>query len=92
MLEAIYESGFSVHSHGFRPSRSCHTCLAEVKRTFTGVKWFMKHNTAQMICLSKKEYIMVILRSYLGDIIPAAERGMFTILVVEDVSEYGINF
>ena len=42
MLEAIYEPGFSVHSHGFRPNRSCHTCLTEVKRTFTGVKWFVE--------------------------------------------------
>ena len=42
MLEAIYEPGFSVHSHGFRPNRSCHTCLLEVKRTFTGVKWFVE--------------------------------------------------
>lgn len=41
MLEAIYEPGFSVHSHGFRPNRSCHTCLTEVKRTFTGVKCFI---------------------------------------------------
>ena len=42
MLEAIYKSGFSVHSHGFRPNQSCHTCLAEVKRTFIGVKWFIE--------------------------------------------------
>lgn len=25
ILEAIYEAGFSQHSHGFRPNRSCHT-------------------------------------------------------------------
>lgn len=42
MLEAIYEPGFSDRSHGFRPNRSCHTCLSEVKRTFTGAKWFVE--------------------------------------------------
>lgn len=42
MLEAIYEPGFSAHSHGFRPNRSCHTCLSEIKKTFTGVKWFVE--------------------------------------------------
>ena len=42
ILEAIYEPGFSDHSHGFRPNRSCHTCLGQVQRTFTGVKWFVE--------------------------------------------------
>lgn len=42
LLEAIYEPNFSEHSHGFRPDRSCHTCLGEIKRTFTGTKWFVE--------------------------------------------------
>ena len=42
LLEAIYEPTFSANSHGFRPNRSCHTCLGEVQRTFTGVKWIVE--------------------------------------------------
>ena len=42
ILESIYESTFSPHSHGFRPKRSCHTALLEVKTRFTGVKWFVE--------------------------------------------------
>lgn len=42
ILEAIYESGFSQHSHGFRPNRSCHTALTEVQNTFTGAKWIVE--------------------------------------------------
>lgn len=42
ILEAIYESGFSQHSHGFRPNRSCHTALIEVQNTFTGAKWVVE--------------------------------------------------
>ena len=42
LLEAIYEPGFSVHSHGFRPNRSCHTALLEVQTTFTGAKWVVE--------------------------------------------------
>lgn len=42
LLEAIYEPNFSEHSHGFRPDRSCHTCLGEIKRTFTGTKWLVE--------------------------------------------------
>lgn len=32
ILEAIYEPTFATFSHGFRPKRSCHTALAEVKK------------------------------------------------------------
>lgn len=42
ILETIYEPRFSKHSHGFRPNRSCHTALAEIEKTFTGVKWFVE--------------------------------------------------
>lgn len=42
ILEAIYEAGFSQHSHGFRPNRSCHTALTEVQNTFTGAKWIVE--------------------------------------------------
>ena len=34
ILEAIYEPTFSKNSHGFRPKRSCHTALAQVKKNF----------------------------------------------------------
>lgn len=42
LLEAIYEPNFSDNSHGFRPNRSCHTCLGQIKRVFTGTKWFVE--------------------------------------------------
>ncbi|KIL36581.1 maturase [Gordoniibacillus kamchatkensis] len=42
ILESIYEGTFSPHSHGFRPKRSCHTALLEVKTRFTGMKWFVE--------------------------------------------------
>jgi len=41
ILEAIYEPTFSEASHGFRPGRSCHTALAQVKK-MTGVRWWVE--------------------------------------------------
>ena len=38
LLEAIYEPAFSNRSHGFRPKRSCHTALSQIKDSFTGVR------------------------------------------------------
>jgi group II intron reverse transcriptase/maturase len=42
ILAAIYESNFSDMSHGFRPDKSCHTALLQVKKNFTGVKWWVE--------------------------------------------------
>jgi group II intron reverse transcriptase/maturase len=42
LLEAFYEPRFSVHSHGFRPERGCHTALAEIYRTWKGCHWFIE--------------------------------------------------
>ena len=42
ILESIYENNFSEMSHGFRPKRSCHTALAQVRDRFTGAKWFIE--------------------------------------------------
>ena len=42
ILERIYELTFHHQSHGFRPGRSCHTALAQIQRTYTGVKLFVE--------------------------------------------------
>lgn len=42
ILEAIYEGKFQESSHGFRPKRSCHTALEQVKLTFTAARWFIE--------------------------------------------------
>ncbi len=42
ILEAIYEPTFSEASHGFRPQRSCHTALEQVKNEMYGVRWWVE--------------------------------------------------
>ena len=42
VLESIYEPIFSENSHGFRPNRSCHTALKQIKNTFRGANWFIE--------------------------------------------------
>jgi group II intron reverse transcriptase/maturase len=42
ILEAVYEPVFSVYSHGFRPNKSCHTALKDLKNRFNGTKWFIE--------------------------------------------------
>jgi len=42
VLEAYYEPQFSDLSHGFRPSRGCHTALSTIERVWKGTKWFIE--------------------------------------------------
>lgn len=42
LLEAIFEPNMSECSHGFRPKRSCHTALTQVRREFKGATWFVE--------------------------------------------------
>jgi retron-type reverse transcriptase len=42
ILEAIYEPLFSNQSHGFRPQRSSHTALEQVKTKMTGTRWWVE--------------------------------------------------
>jgi len=42
LLERVYEPIFCDSSHGFRSNRSCHTALRSIKRTWTGVKWYIE--------------------------------------------------
>jgi group II intron reverse transcriptase/maturase len=46
LLDAYYDVQFSTHSHGFRPGRGCHTALDEVRRTWTGTRWFVEGDIA----------------------------------------------
>lgn len=42
ILESIYEPIFSEHSHGFRPGRSCHSALREIRKQWSGIKWVIE--------------------------------------------------
>ena len=42
ILEAIYEPVFYDTSHGFRPNKSCHTALYQVKNTGKGTNWVIE--------------------------------------------------
>lgn len=42
ILEAVYEPVFLKNSHGFRPNKSCHTALTDIKYGFPGTRWFIE--------------------------------------------------
>ncbi len=42
ILEALYEPMFLESSHGFRPGRSCHTALMQIKSKCRGTNWVIE--------------------------------------------------
>lgn len=42
LLQAIYEPIFKDTSHGFRPGKSCHTALTQIKTTCKGTNWVIE--------------------------------------------------
>jgi retron-type reverse transcriptase len=45
LLEEIFERKepyFSPYSHGFRPGKSCHTALKQIKTNWTAIPWYIK--------------------------------------------------
>ena len=42
ILEEIFEPKFLETSHGFRPSKGCHSALEQIRLNWTGISWFLK--------------------------------------------------
>ena len=67
ILESIYEPNFSDRSHGFRPERSCHTALTQVKERFTGAKWFIEGDIKGFFDNIDHHTLIVILKRKIED-------------------------
>lgn len=67
ILESIYDPTFSIYSHGFRPSRSCHTALLQIQRNFTGIKWFVEGDIKSYFDTIDHHTLINILRRRIND-------------------------
>ncbi len=67
ILESIYEPTFSNSSHGFRPNRSSHTALLQIKSIFTGTKWFVEGDIKACFDSFNHQTLIQILRKRIKD-------------------------
>jgi group II intron reverse transcriptase/maturase len=67
LLEAYYEPQFSDRSHGFRPSRGCHTALREIYYNWKGTTWFIEGDIRGCFDNLDHEILMSILREKILD-------------------------
>lgn len=58
ILEAIFEPTFSENSHGFRPNRSCHSALRQVKTQFGGASFFIEGDISK--CFDSFDHKLLI--------------------------------
>lgn len=67
ILEAIYEPSFSATSHGFRPEKSCHSALKDIKTKFQIATWFIEGDIAQCFPSIDHNKLMEILGMRIKD-------------------------
>jgi group II intron reverse transcriptase/maturase len=67
LLEAYYEPQFSLHAHGFRPGRGCHTALQDITQHWRGVKWFIEGDICSFYDRIDHTILLNILREKIQD-------------------------
>jgi group II intron reverse transcriptase/maturase len=67
LLNELYESSFSDHSYGFRPNRSCHSCLNEVYLKFKGTVWWIDADIKGCFDNINHEILLNILKEKIRD-------------------------
>ncbi len=67
ILEAIYEPTFAESSHGFRPERSCHTALEQIKSKMTGTRWWVEGDIKGFFDHVDHEILLRILNKRITD-------------------------
>ena len=67
LLEPYYEPRFSDHSHGFRPGRSCHSALREVRYKWKGTVWFIEGDIKGCFDNIDHEVLLSIIRRDVRD-------------------------
>jgi RNA-directed DNA polymerase len=85
LLEQIYEPLFSQRSHGFRPGRSCHTALDNIRATWTGVKWLVDVDVVGFFDNIDHDVLLALLGKRIADRrFIAIIRGMLKAGYIED--------
>lgn len=67
ILEPIFEPTFSNNSHGFRPNRSCHTALRQVKTQFGSASFFIEGDISKCFDRIDHNILMNLLKERISD-------------------------
>ena len=86
ILEAIYEPRFCPESHGFRPGRSQHTCLKQIRRDFRGTVWYIEGDISKCFDEIDHKVIETLLKRDIQDHkwIELVNKGLKTKILLPD--------
>ncbi len=86
VLEAVFEPRFHSSSHGFRPGRSQHTCMRQIRRDFRGVKWFIEGDISKCFDEINHNTIRKELEKHIQDkrFVGLVTRGLRTKVLMPD--------
>eukprot|EP00455_Lapot_gusevi_P030080 TRINITY_DN3226_c0_g3_i1.p1 TRINITY_DN3226_c0_g3~~TRINITY_DN3226_c0_g3_i1.p1 ORF type:complete len:772 (-),score=-170.68 TRINITY_DN3226_c0_g3_i1:2552-4867(-) len=78
LLEAVYESNFSSYSHGFRPGRSIHTAIKEVRKTFVRSTWVIEGDISKFFDTVNHDILINLLKKRIDDnkLIKLIQKGL----------------
>lgn len=66
-LEQIYEPVFLDTSHGFRPSRGCHSALESIGMNWTDISWFLEFEVEKCYDIMNRHHLVSILKEKIDD-------------------------
>jgi len=67
ILEAIFEPVFSSNSHGFRPMRSCHTALKQIKTHFGSASFFIEGDISKCFDSFDHQILVNLVKERISD-------------------------
>lgn len=67
VLEQIYEPKFLDTSHGFRPTRGCHSALENIRMNWTGISWFLEFDVEKCYDNIDRNRLVSILKEDIND-------------------------
>ena len=67
VLEQVYEPKFLDTSHGFRPSRGCHSALESIRMNWTGISWFLEFDVEKCYDSIDRHRLVSILKEDIND-------------------------
>jgi retron-type reverse transcriptase len=65
VFEEIYENQFFNMSHGFRPSRGCHSALEQIRMNWIGISWFLEFDVEKCFDTIDRHRLISILKEAL---------------------------
>lgn len=86
ILETLYEPIFSANSHGFRPGRSQHTSLKQIRRDFRGTVWYIEGDISKCFDTIDHNVLMDLLRLRIRDhrFLELIQAGLKTNILLKD--------